>query len=162
MFWKWGSRVWIIAGIQSYGCRQFFWWRRLSFRLWPIFIGILLSLFVGSLLVVHWFAVVATTFIAVLVPIYYVLKRKRPQNIKALLRLHVFGYLFSFLLVSIHFAQNIARLAALYPRIGNRFVLFLVLSVIVATGMQDRFGPRRKLVRYKNSFTYTSWWFSIW
>ena len=107
-----------------------------------------LAFFVGSLFFVHWLGLVATVFIAALVPIYYVLKRKRPQNIKMLLKLHVFGNLFSFLLISIHFAQNTGRLAAFYPRLGDGFVLFLVLSVIVATGMLERFGARLKLVRY--------------
>ena len=65
-----------------------------------------------------------------------------------LLKLHVFGNLFSFLLVSIHFAQNTGRLAQFYPRLEDGFVLFLVLSIIVATGMMERFGAKLKLVRY--------------
>ncbi len=110
-----------------------------------------LTFFVGSLFFVHWLGLVATVFIAVLVPIYYVLKRKSPKNIKTLLKIHVFGNLFSFLLVSIHFAQSTGRLAGLYQRLGEGFALFLVLSVIVATGMLERFGARRKLVRYTKS-----------
>jgi len=106
-----------------------------------------LTFFVGSLFFVHWLGLIATVFIAVLVPIYYFLKRKRPHNIKILLKIHVFGNLFSFLFVSIHFAQNIGRLAAFYPRLGYGFVLFLVLTIIVATGMLERFGARGKLVR---------------
>ena len=65
-----------------------------------------LSFFVGSLFFIHWLGLAGTAFIAVLVPVYSVLKRLKPQKIKTLLRLHVFGNLFSFLLVSIHFAQN--------------------------------------------------------
>ena len=107
-----------------------------------------LTFFVGSLFFVHWLGLVATVFIAALVPIYYVLKRKRPQNFKTLLRLHVFGNLFSFLLISIHFAQNTGRLSAFYPKLGEGFVLFLVLSIIVTTGMLERFGAKLKLVRY--------------
>ena len=107
-----------------------------------------LAFFVGSLFFVHWLSLAANVFIAALVPIYYVLKRKRPQNIKTLLKLHVFGNLFSFLLISIHFAQNTGRLAAFYPKLGDGFVLFLVLSVIMATGMLESFGARLKLVRY--------------
>jgi hypothetical protein len=107
-----------------------------------------LGFFVGSLFFVHWLGLMATVFIAALVPIYYVLKRRRPQNIKTLLRLHVFGNLFSFLLVSVHFAQNTGRLSGFYPRLEEGFILFLVLSIIVATGMLERFGARHKLVRY--------------
>jgi hypothetical protein len=104
--------------------------------------------FVGSLFFVHWLSLAATAFIAALVPIYYVLKRRSPQKIKILLRIHVFGNLFSFLLVSIHFAQNTGRLSGFILRLEDGFVLFLVLSIIVATGMFERFGARFKIVKY--------------
>jgi hypothetical protein len=107
-----------------------------------------LGFFVGSLFFVHWLGLAATAFIAVLVPVYYVLKRRRPQKLKTLLRLHVFGNLFSFLLVSIHFAQNTGRLSGFIPRLEDGFVLFLVLSIIVATGMLERFEARHKIVKY--------------
>jgi hypothetical protein len=107
-----------------------------------------LSFFVGSLFFVHWLGLAAAVFIAALVPIYYVLKRKRPQNIKTLLKLHIFGNLFSFLLISIHFAQNTGRLSGFIPRLEDGLVLFLVLSIIVATGMIERFGARPQLVKY--------------
>ncbi|MFC1487245.1 hypothetical protein ACFLRN_06130 [Thermoproteota archaeon] len=107
-----------------------------------------LAFFIGSLFIVHWLGLVATIFIAVLVPIYYILKRKRSNNIKTLLRIHVFGNLFSFMFVSIHFAQNIGRLAAFYPKLGYGFLLFIVLCTIVTTGLLERFSGQRKLVRY--------------
>jgi len=109
-----------------------------------------LGFFVGSLFLAHWLGLAASIFVAVLVPVYYVLKRRRPKNIKKLLRLHVFGNLFSFLLVSIHFAQNTGRLSGFILRLEDGFVLFLVLSMIVATGMLERFGARHKIVRYTN------------
>jgi hypothetical protein len=107
-----------------------------------------LGFFVGSLFFVHWLSIAATTFIVALVPIYYVLKRRSPQRIKILLKIHVFGNLFSFLLVSIHFAQNTGRLSGFYLSLGEGFVLFLVLCLIVATGMLERFGAKYKVVRY--------------
>ena len=107
-----------------------------------------LTFFVGSLFFVHWLSLIATVFIAVFIPIYYVLKRKKPQNRKILLRIHVFGNLLAFLLISIHFAQNVGRLADFYPKLGNGVVLFLVLTITVATGFLERFQPREKWVRY--------------
>ena len=107
-----------------------------------------LGFFVGSLFFVHWLSLTATTFISLLVPIYYVLKRLSPQRIRILLKIHVFGNLFSFLLVSIHFAQNTGRLSGFYLRLGEGFVLFLVLCLIVTTGMFERFGGKNSLVRY--------------
>jgi hypothetical protein len=103
---------------------------------------------VGSLFFVHWLGLVATVFIVVLVPIYYFLKRRNPQKTKMLLKIHIFGNLISFLLVSIHFAQNTGRLSEFYLRLGEGFVLFLVLCLIVATGMLERFGGKNKIVRY--------------
>ena len=111
-----------------------------------------LGFFMGSLFFVHWLALAATLFIAVMVPVYYVLKRRRPRSIKTLLKLHVFGNLFSFLLVSIHFAQNTGRLSGFYPRLEDGFLLFLVLTIIVATGLLERFGAGHKLLKYTKPF----------
>lgn len=81
-----------------------------------------------------------------MVPVYYVLKRKRLKKIKLLLRVHVFGNLLSFLLISVHFAQNMGRLSGLPSKLGDGLVLFLILSIIVATGMLVRFGAKMKFV----------------
>jgi len=107
-----------------------------------------LSIFVGDLFFVHWLSIVATAFIAVMVPVYYVLKRVSPKHVKTLLRIHVFGNLFAFLLISIHFAQHTGRLIWFVSRLEDGFALFLVLSIIVATGMIERFGAKLKLARY--------------
>lgn len=107
-----------------------------------------LLFFVGDLFFVHWLSIVATTFIAFMVPVYYVLKRKSPKRVKTLLRIHVFGNLLAFMLISIHFAQNTGRLVGLISRLGDGFALFLVLSIIVTTGLIERFGAKLKLVRY--------------
>jgi hypothetical protein len=107
-----------------------------------------LGFFVGSLFFTHWIGLGATGFIAVFVPVYYVLKSRRTQKIKTLLKLHVFGNLLSFMLISIHFAQNTGRLSGFYPRLEDGLVLFLVLSIIVATGMFERFGAGNKLGKY--------------
>ena len=108
----------------------------------------ILSFFVGSLFFVHWLGIAATLFIALLIPVYYVLKRKRPKVIKTLLKVHVFGNLFSFMLVSIHFAQNTGRLSGYFSRLNFGFVLFLVLCIIVSTGIIERFAHNPKLARF--------------
>jgi hypothetical protein len=107
-----------------------------------------LLFFVGSLFFVHWLGLAATIFIAVFVPIYYVLKRNKPRKIKTLLRIHVIGNLLGFLLVSVHFSQNIGRLAGFYPRLSDGFVLFLVMAVIVATGIIERFSGKPNFIKY--------------
>lgn len=100
---------------------------------------------------IHWLGLAGTSFIAVFVPTYYILKRNKPRKIKTLLRIHVFGNLLGFLLVSVHFSQNIGRLAGFYPRLSDGFLLFLVMAVIVATGVIERFAGKPKLVRYTKS-----------
>jgi hypothetical protein len=104
--------------------------------------------FVGPYLFSHWFSLIGFILILIFVPIYYVLRRRRPRAIKMLLRIHVFGNLFSFLLISSHFAQHLGRLAAIFPYIGSGIISFLILSIIVATGFLERFQIPRKMGKY--------------
>jgi hypothetical protein len=107
-----------------------------------------LAFFVGSYLFIHWLGIVATAFVAFSIPIYYVLKRKRPQNYKAILKIHTFGNLIAFWLISIHFAQNVGRLAGALQRLGIGFALYPVLSLIVATGILERYQTHGKSSKY--------------
>ena len=107
-----------------------------------------LTFFVGSYLFIHWLSIVATAFIAVSAPIHYILKRKRPQNFKTLLKIHTFGTLLAFWLISIHFAQNVGRLSGALQRLGIGFALYPVLVVIVATGIVDRYQAHGKFSKY--------------
>lgn len=107
-----------------------------------------LTFFVGSYLFIHWIGLIATAFIAISIPIHYILKRKRPQNSKKILKLHTFGNLLAFLLISLHFAQNVGRLSMAVQRLGLGFALYLLLSLIVATGILERYQTSGKLPRY--------------
>ena len=120
----------IIASVAAY----IFWYR--------------LTFFVGSYLFIHWLGIIATTSIAVSIPIHYMIKRKRPQNFKRSLKIHIIGTLIAFLLISIHFAQNVARLAGAPERLGIGFALYLVMSLIVATGIVERYQTNGKLLIY--------------
>ncbi|MEJ2241018.1 MAG: hypothetical protein P8Y18_02605 [Candidatus Bathyarchaeota archaeon] len=107
-----------------------------------------LSFFVGPFFFVHWLGIIAAVFVALLIPTYYVLKRKRSQNRRILLRIHVFGNLVAFLLISIHFAQNFGRLINYFPKIEDGIVLFLVLVILVLTGFLEKFRIGNKVLRY--------------
>lgn len=107
-----------------------------------------LLFFIDPFLLIHWLGLIGTIFVGSFIPIYYVLKRKRSQNRKNLLRVHVFGNLLAFLLISIHFAQNVGRLANFYPKMGDGIVLFLVLTTFVVTGVTERFQLVKKSVKY--------------
>ncbi|MHA2323762.1 MAG: hypothetical protein ACXACB_00045 [Promethearchaeota archaeon] len=106
------------------------------------------TFFVGSYLFIHWLGLIATIFIVVSVPIYYILKRVKPQNLKILLKIHVLGNLFAFLVISIHFGQNFGRLAGYLQRLDEGFVLYLFLILMVTTGILERYQISGKLLRY--------------
>lgn len=107
-----------------------------------------LLFFAGSYLFIHWLGLIAAFFVVVSTPIHYILKRKRPQNFKKILKIHVFGNLVAFLLISIHFAQNVGRLAGAPQRLGVGFALYLFLSLIVATGIVERYQTNEKVPIY--------------
>jgi hypothetical protein len=107
-----------------------------------------LTIFVGPYIISHWLSLTGTIIISVFTSIYYFLKRKRPQNRKILLRIHIFGNLFAFLLISAHFAQNIGRLAAIFPYLDTGVISFPILSAIVATGIFERFQTSEKWAGY--------------
>lgn len=87
----------------------------------------------------HWLSWTWTTFIAVFTPIYYWLKRSKPQSLKTLLPLHTFGNLISFMFISIHFTQQISRPAQFYPDLGTGIVLYASMLLLVGTGFLSRF-----------------------
>jgi hypothetical protein len=107
-----------------------------------------LIFFVGSYLFSHWLSLIGFLFISIFLPIYYVLKRIRPRNINVFLKIHVFGNLLSFLLISSHFAQHLGRLAAIFPYLDTGIVSFIITSIIVATGFIERFQTTRKMESY--------------
>lgn len=94
---------------------------------------------IGPYYIHHWLSWTGTTFIAVFTPIYYLLKRSKPQSLKTLLPLHAFGNLVSFMFISIHFTQQISRPAQFYPDLGTGIVLYATMLLLVGTGFLSRF-----------------------
>ena len=95
--------------------------------------------FFGPFRVNHWFVWIGTLYIAVVVPLIALMKKRRPDKFKALFRLHVFGNLLAFLLISLHFAGQIDRPAAAYPQLGTGLALYVTMMLLVATGFTHRF-----------------------
>jgi len=94
--------------------------------------------------------------IAIYSPIYYVAKRKYPLKTKAFLRVHVFGNLFSFMLITVHFAQQISRPAAFFPDLSTGLVLYIVMPILVATGYLYRFRVFKSIKPHVNRFLHVS------
>ena len=110
--------------------------------------------FVGPLRFSHWMVIIGTIFIAIYTPIFYFLKRRYPRKLKHLLNIHVFGFLISFLLISIHFAGQIGRPQQFYPELGEGIALFIIMLLLVATGFIHRFQiiPKKAGKYYKPHF----------
>jgi len=115
-----------------------------------------LNFFIGPYRLTHWFVWTGTSFIAIYSPIYYAVKRKYPRKIKSLLRVHVFGNLFSFMLITIHFAQQISRPAAFFPDLSTGLVLYIVMPILVATGYLHRFQVFKNIKPHTNRFLHVA------
>ena len=115
-----------------------------------------LNFFVGPYRFTHWFTWIGTFFIAIYSPLYYVIKRKYPGKTKSLLRIHVFGNLFSFMLITIHFAQQISRPAAFFPDLSTGLVLYIVMPILVASGFFHRFQVFKNIKPHSNRFLHVA------
>jgi hypothetical protein len=94
------------------------------------------SFSLGSDLFTHWAAWIGGFWIAVVAPIYIVLKHYRPSRIKAWIRLHMFGNLFAFMLISVHFWYWVTFVSFM----GTGFALFAATFTIVVAGFLYRFN----------------------
>ena len=119
-----------------------------AFLMFAVYYHLLqLHIYVGPFYIHHWLSWTGTTFIAIFTPIYHWLKRRKPQRLKTLLGMHVFGNLVSFMFISIHFTQQISRPAQFYPDLGTGVVLYASTLLLVATGFLLKFQIARSLGR---------------
>ena len=121
----------------------YFRWVNVSFRVGPYFFT-------------HWLSWIGVIFIASFSPIYYVLKRRRPQLLKNLIIIHTYGNLLSFLLISTHFASQMGRPAEFYPDLGTGVALYIIMLILVLTGFLHRFQILGVLIPHQNRFLHIS------
>ncbi len=117
--------------------------------------------FVGSFRANHWFVWIGTLYIAVTVPIIAVSKRRFPSKFATLFRLHVFGNLLAFLLISLHFADQINRPAEFYPELGTGLALYIIMILLVATGFTHRFQLIPRIKSQTRKFVHVGLTFSF-
>ena len=115
-----------------------------------------LNFIVGQYRLSHWLSWVGTFFIAIYSPIYFALKRKYPRRIRTLLRIHIYGNLLSFLLISIHFTQQISRPEAFFPDLSTGLLLFIVMPILVFTGYFQRFKILKAINPHSNRYLHIS------
>ena len=105
------------------------------------------SFFVGPLLFTHWLSLIGGLWIAIVTPAYYILKNRRPERVKAWIRVHMFGNLVAFMLISVHFTYWIIRVSFM----GTGAALFVAVLVLVVTGLLQRFNmlqSSRRQIRF--------------
>ena len=120
-----------------------FGWLNIRFRIGPYF-------------VTHWLSWIGTLFIAVYTPLYYLVKRRKLHLLRYLIPIHMFGNLFSFMFISMHFVQQITRPPQFYPDLGTGVALYLVMVILVATGVLHRFQLLRSTIPHQNRFVHIS------
>jgi len=98
-----------------------------------------LSFFVGLFRASHWFAIIGSSYIAIVTPAFSILKRHLQARYDALVKFHVIGNLSAVLLVTIHFASQVTRSAANYPQLGTGLALYVVMLLLVVSGFLYRF-----------------------
>jgi hypothetical protein len=111
---------------------------------------------VGPYYVTHWLGWIGTLFVLVYTPLYYIVKRRRPHVLKYLIPIHMFGNMFSFMFISMHFFQQITRPTAFYPDLGTGVALYVVMLILVLTGFLHRFQLLRSTVPHQNRFVHVS------
>jgi|GEM_PF-464186 len=110
-------------------------WIQVTFRVGPYFFA-------------HWLAWIGTLYIAFVTPVNYIMRRRNIKRVKVLRNIHMYGNLFAFILISIHFFQQVGRPPQFYPELGTGLTLYLVVLVLVATGFVQRFQISPRLGKY--------------
>jgi hypothetical protein len=111
---------------------------------------------VGPFRIIHYVAFAGTLFIAFGVILFASLRRRIPSKYGLLLKIHVFGNLTSFLLVSLHFAGQLGRPADFYPQLGTGLALYVGMVLLVATGLVLRFRVFRSFSPATNRFVHAA------
>lgn len=62
------------------------------------------------------------------------MKKRNPETTGKLLKLHTYGNVVSFGLISIHFAQQISRPAQFFPSLQTGLALYPIAVLLVASG----------------------------
>jgi len=111
---------------------------------------------VGPFFIDHWFVLIGTLYIAFVLPVFYISKRRFPKRLATLIRIHSFGNLFAFMLISVHFAQQVGRPPQFYPDLGTGLTLYIVMFVLTVTGFFHRFRIIRSVRPHLNRFMHVS------
>ncbi len=116
-----------------------------------------LNFAIGPFRFTHWLSWIGTLVVVISTPIFYVLRRRYPKKNPIMTRTHLFGNLLSFMLISVHFAQQMSR--SVHPEDKTGFTMYIVISILVASGFIHRFqllGKSRLYPPHRNRFIHIS------
>lgn len=94
---------------------------------------------VGPVKFPHVMGIGGAALVATVVPVYSILKRRRPEAIRALLKMHMYGNLFAFQLITIHFGYRSSEMGTEVNDTGTGLLLYIVALLLVTTGILRRF-----------------------
>ena len=93
-----------------------------------------LYFYTGPYLVHHWLGWIGALYIAIITPIYHLLKHRYPHYLRILLSIHMFGNLAAFSSISIHFTQ-VMTISVL---LETGLALYVIVALMVLTGLMQR------------------------
>ena len=105
----------------------------------------------------HWLSWIGSFAIALFTPIFHYLRRRYTNRFLTLVRIHVFSNLFSFMLISTHFAQQLSR--SVHPEDRTGLTMYILVSLLVVSGFLHRFqilGKGRLYPPNRNRFLHVS------
>ena len=96
-----------------------------------------LNFTLGQFRFTHWLSLIGTFLIAILTPAFYILRRRYPKRNAQLTSTHVFSNLFSFMLISMHFAQQMSR--SVHPEDNTGLATYIIVFILVVSGFLHKF-----------------------
>lgn len=105
------------------------------------------NFFIGPLRFSHWLSIIGTIGIAIATPLFTLLKRSFFPSWTKITRFHIFGNLIFFSLITIHFANQVARPASSFPELGTGLAMFVAMDLQIMLGFTQRFRSQRRLYK---------------
>lgn len=95
----------------------------------------------------HWLGWFGAGYVAIITPLYSYLKRHSRGKYGTLFKVHVFGNLIAFFLISIHYTQQAGRPSGFEAPHSTGLTLFIIVAIMVLTGFLLRFGLISRLLK---------------
>jgi hypothetical protein len=84
----------------------------------------------------HWLGWLSMGLIIIYVPIFIILKKRKPKIYQRLMKVHEVGFLIAFILVSLHIGSQIRRVFP--PEVGTGIAAYVSLLALVVTGIMQK------------------------